>query len=326
MRLTFGRRLTLLIVGLLIGALILATIGFSVRSRAAEERALQALEGATAPLAELIAHDLERAGRKLEFEAAVSVESGTPRMLERIELAGFLGSEIVADETSASSLQASSNFLQRVAEETSIGPTRTVGSDVSVLIGTRLPNDAPDPGLLLALHDADPLISALVSARIGDSGEILAAVRNSNGALVLFTPSRHNNDRTLGAPGPQVDELLSEALAIETHIEEANLAFDDRNVLAVAQRVPGSEWVLLATVDRDDAGIDLVPGWLPWAFAALGLLAAWPAWNLRRRLKDVLRGAQQLARGQDVHGVEDSANDEISEMATALEGLSLIHI
>ena len=151
MRLTFGRRLTLLIVCLLLGALILAMIGFSVRSQAAEGRALGALEGATAPLAELIAHDLETASRKLEFEAEVSVESGTPRMLERIELAGFLGSEIVADETSASSLQASSNFLQRVAEETSIGPTRTVGSDVSVLIGTRLPNNAPDPGLLLSL-------------------------------------------------------------------------------------------------------------------------------------------------------------------------------
>ena len=318
LRLTVGRRLALVVaIAIAVIAIVVVLLLRQQRSQALE-RAVDDLNSIAVPIAELVDNEIEEAGQRLEFEAQQLRVSDRATVLDRLDANGFIASEILTADAEISRLEASSNFLNRAAEATSVGATRIVSGRVGVLIGTPIPGPTVPTEILVGFYDFSGTAQVVESAQSGSSTEAALAARNSEGELVIFTRSRHNDDQPIGPVDETTAEWIDEAMTFGVPVESESVVVNGRDSVSVAVPIDSANWTALATIDVDDAAPS-TPAWLVPLFVAIGLAALVPIALLRRRLREVVRGAQQLSRGRLNHALDDGTDDEIGQIARTLQ-------
>ncbi len=317
-RLTVGRRLGLIV--FVVIAAITALMLIVLRSQAVDslDRTVASVDALAAPTAAFIESELASAANLLEV-AAAGREPGEQLPLAALEKSGFIATEIVTEESPASRLGGSANFLERAAGATAIGSTRLLDGEVGVLIGT--PVEGQPGSVLVGAYNAAGILVGVSAAESGVSAEVLLAVRNSDGQAVIFTPSRHNNDEPIGQPDAETGELIDLVLDGEDEHRSANDVINGRESIVVMRRIPRAEWVLIATTDVADAGSDATPAWLIPTILAMGALALVPIALVRTRLKKVAVGAQELFRDRLLSPLDDNTDDEIGMLSRTLQSL-----
>ncbi len=312
-RLTIGRRLLLAVLLAVVAMGLMTWSLLSSRADASGEQHLDQLGAVVDPIA--LSIDLRVRHAMTEIEAVAAELDDGEDGFDQLDHSGFVAVErLASDETGR--LGATSNLLQRAGLGTSIGATRSIEDRVTALIAAPTPNGDRLVGAL----DMSDTLAMVAAAKAGDSTEALLAARNAAGELVIFTPSRHNGDQ----PIAQVDDTTAAHLERTLEDGEAtieNESLNGRTSHARMKAVSGVEWVVIAATDSADAVVAGPPPWLlPFSIAVLGLSAA-PLVPARRRLRDVVRGAQQLSRGRLSHPLEDTSNDEIGVVSRTLQDL-----
>ncbi len=317
-RLTVGRRLGLVVVIAILAITVLVLLVLRSQSNAALDRSAENIDAVAAPMATLIESELASAGALLEVAAASAPEEG-PLPLAELENAGFIATEVIDATSTSSRLGASSNFIEQAAASTTIGSTRLLDGEVGVLVGTPI---ASRPGsVLVGAYNAAGILVGVTAAESGDSFEVLLATHNSNGQAVIFTPSRHNDRKPIGEPDDATSELIDMVLDGEDDFRSTNADINGRESVVRMIRIPRAEWVLIATTDREDTGVNTLPAWLIPAFLVIGAIALVPIGLLRTRLKTVAGGAHELYRDRLLTPLDDNTDDEIGILSRTLQSL-----
>ena len=327
MRLTVGRRLAIAIALAILALIVLTVWVLNGLAQDAQDRSAESVRGITAPLALLIEGEFTAASQLLEVAADSEAEDSL--IIESLRDAGFVAAEILDSPSSGSALSAPRDMLDRSATATAFGSTRLTNDRVSVLIGTPIasrPNENSTAGetpsrILVGAYDAAGVIDAVASAQSGESTEALLAVRTSAGDPVIFTPTRHGDNEPVGQPDRVTSTLIDRVLDGDGTYESPNQTINGREATASMQRVPGVEWVVIATTDVADTGINTVPFWLIPAFVLVGALLLVPVALLRRRLKRLTAAAEQLSRERLSEPLNDERDDEVGILSRSLTSI-----
>lgn len=317
-RLSVGRRLGLIVFVAIAAITVLVLIVLRSQSADSLDRTVASVDALAAPTAAFIESELASAGNMLEV-AAANRAPGETLPLAALNAAGFIATEVVSPDSPNSTLGASANFLERAAASTTIGATRLLEGEVGVLIGTPIVGQ-PD-SILVGAYNAAGVLVGVKAAESGESAEVLLAVRNSDGQAVIFSPSRHNDDEPVGQPDPATRELIDLVLDGEDDYRSSGELINGRESIVVMRRIPRAEWVLIATTDVADAGVDSTPAWLLPAIFVIGAIALVPIGLVRTRLKKVAIGAQELYRDRLLSPLEDDTDDEIGMLSRTLQSL-----
>ncbi len=317
-RLSVGRRLGLIVFVAIAAITVLVLIVLRSQSADSLDRTVASVDALAAPTAAFIESELASAGNMLEV-AAANRAPGETLPLAALNAAGFIATEVVSPDSPNSTLGASANFLERAAASTTIGATRLLEGEVGVLIGTPIVGQ-PD-SILVGAYNAAGVLVGVKAAESGESAEVLLAVRNSDGQAVIFSPSRHNDDEPVGQPDAATRELIDLVLDGEDDYRSSGELINGRESIVVMRRIPRAEWVLIATTDVADAGVDSTPAWLLPAIFVIGAIALVPIGLVRTRLKKVAIGAQELYRDRLLSPLEDDTDDEIGMLSRTLQSL-----
>ena len=293
MRLTVGRRLAIIVALAILTLITIVVLLLRSQAFAAKDRAQAQLKDTVAPVALLIEGELSAASTALEVAAATAVDD--EQIVAVVEDAGFIAAEVLDGPDAPSVLEATTNLLDRSVAETSFGATSSINGTVGLIIGTPIAGSAnenstagPGPGrLLVGAYDASKILDAVAVAQSGKSGELLLAARNAAGDVIIFTPSRHGGDEPVGQPDRVTSTLIDRVLNGEGELDRFDQTINGRRAAVYMQRVPGAEWVVLATIDVADTGVATIPFWLVPAFLGVAALMLVPIARLRTRLRRV---------------------------------------
>ena len=324
--LTVGRRLALVVAVSIIAITIVVLSVLRGQAAQANAQAEDFVDAVAVPVASFVTAELEGAAQRLEMlarslpEEAIAEQEIDDRT--RFAAAGFPNVEIVPDG-GTSELEATANMLDRAQVGTVIGATRLSDGVPFVLIATPLP---PTPGstrspVLVAGYDVDEL-----SARLHDAGqetttEMLLATRNSNGAIVVFTPSTRSGGEQVGDAGDEAEELIGRVLGGEDAFVDSGVEIDGVDSVVSMQRIPGAEWVLIAATPTEGIIGGSVPLWLLPSFLLIGALSLFPIAAIRLRLRRVVQGAVELNEDRLQDPLYDDHDDEIGILARTLQSL-----
>ena len=319
-RLTVGRRLALAVAIALGAVLILLLVARSGLETAALDRSNEQMTAIAGPLASAIESELNLASELLEVTATqVDADSTSSSVSENLDDRGFIAAELL-ETGEESELGATQNFRVRAQSGPTIGGTFIFGvnGSVGVLLGTSV---AATGEILVAAYDVSGILVAVSGASVGESTEALLAVRDSDGAPRIFSPSRHNDDQPIGNPDAPTTALLNEVLSVEDTINSTDQVLNGRRSVVTAQRIAGVEWALVIATDRSEVASSILPVWLLPGIIAIALLTLVPIAMLRSRLQTVTRGAQDLSRGRLQTPLNDSSTDEIGVLSRTLKSL-----
>ncbi len=320
-RLTVGRRLALVVVAAL-GAisLILLLVLRSGSSRSID-RTTTDLSALSVALTEVVEREISAAGERLEFEAESLTDGDLTSTVSRLTATGFVAAELSDPADGVATADVTDNFMQRATDGTAVGTTQVIDGRVGVVIGAPVRGGEHSGKVLVGVYDAGDLLAAVRAAQIGDTGEALLSVRNAEDDLVIFSPSRHNNDAPIG----RIDSPTAEAVQLAFD-SPGLLVLDDvelngRRSVSVLSEIELTRWVLLASIDQEEVAVDSFPWWLVPVVALIGAAVLVPVVLLRRRLREVVRAAQQLSRGRLTTEIVDPTDDEIGLLARTLQTL-----
>lgn len=348
--LTIGRRLALVVAVALTVVTVLALSVLNNRSEDALTRTSEQHNSIALPLATLIENELTNAGVLLEVAGAAvddarqqaatlgvddqsspgggntadvaepgsdAAEAAERTTIARLIESGFLSAEILDDAQSPSRLDATSNFITRASTATSIGATQATNEDdIAVLIATPL----QDGRVLIGAYDIAGILVGLSAAESGESTEALLAARNAQGDTIIFSPSRHNGGEAIGAPDRETVEIFEQTFT-EDSVDLEGVDFNGRDSVVTLTRIPGVEWVLSVATDFDEARGPRLPIWLIPAFVLIGFASLIPIAVIRTRLRNVVRGAQELNRDRLATPLDDHTDDEIGVLSRTLQSL-----
>jgi diguanylate cyclase (GGDEF)-like protein len=320
-RLTVGRRIAL-VVALAIGAIsLILLLVLRAGSNRSVDRAATDLGALSASLTEGIENELERAGQRLEFAARSTGDLELTAAIERLTSTGFVAVELMDPDDLVADVEVTNNFLQRAAESTAIGATRVLDGRVGVVVGSPIQSGERRGEVLVGVYDAGDMLATVGAARVGDTGEALLSVRNAEDDLVIFSPSRHNSNSPVGRIDADTTESIEAAFESAEPLVLSSANINGRDSVSVLREIESPRWVLLTSIDRDEVRVDAVPWWLLPMVAVVGGLALIPVVLLRRRLREVVRAAQQLSRGRLTTEIVDPTEDEIGLLARTLQSL-----
>lgn len=321
LRLTVGRRLALVVAFSILAVTIVVMLVLRGQAADARLQAVENVDSVAVPVAALISSDLDDAANRLERVAASLTEeqlAGGAPILD----SGFLALEVSA-EGNQPTLNVAASTLDRAQVDTVVGSTRTIGDNVAVLLGTPLPNDTESNAarVLLAAYDSATLMDAV--ANIGEETpvEVLLAARNSAGEIVVFTESTQSGGEAVGRLGQEAQSALEAVLGGQDALTDENIAIEGVDSVVSVRRVPGVEWLVIATRPASSVSGGSVPLWLLPAFGLIGAISLIPIALMRRRLGRVVRGAQELYLGRLESPLHDEADDEIGIMSRSLDSL-----
>jgi len=285
------------------------------------DRAATDLGALSASLTEGIENELERAGQRLEFAARSTGDLELTAAIERLTSTGFVAVELMDPDDLVADVEVTNNFLQRAAESTAIGATRVLDGRVGVVVGSPIQSGERRGEVLVGVYDAGDMLATVGAARVGDTGEALLSVRNAEDDLVIFSPSRHNSNSPVGRIDADTTESIEAAFESTEPLVLSSANINGRDSVSVLREIESPRWVLLTSIDRDEVRVDAVPWWLLPMVAVVGGLALIPVVLLRRRLREVVRAAQQLSRGRLTTEIVDPTEDEIGLLARTLQSL-----
>ncbi len=321
LRLTVGRRLAL-VVALSILAVTIVVIAV-LRGQASDARA-QAEEHVSTvsfSVSSFIASDLDTAAERLEAVAA-GLSDDQRSGQEPIVTSAFLSLEVVNDGTT-SALNATENMLDRSQAGTVIGATRALDDAVAVLIGTPLPppDGTTQNSVLVGAYDTSPLVELVDSIGEETIVEILLAVRNSSGDIVIFTESDMDDGDAVDEIATDTRSLIDEVLTGQDVLTNDNTEIRGVTSIVSMQRIPGVEWVVVVASPMSAVRGGMIPLWLIPVFGLIGAISLIPIALMRRRLGRVVRGAQELFRGRLEAPLDDDSDDEIGILSRSLQSL-----
>ena len=214
LRLSVGRRLALVVAFSILAVTIVVIVVLRGQAAEAQVRAGEQVESVAFPVSTFIAANLEGAADRLEDIATTLTDEQIAGELP-VESDGFLSLEVVADGES-STLNASGTMLNRSQVDTVIGSTRSMDDQVAVLIGTPVPalevsdGDAPEGSpVLLGAYDSDSVVELVAAIGEETSVNVLLAVQNSDGEIVVFAgPDAGDTDQI----GTDARSIVSEVL------------------------------------------------------------------------------------------------------------------
>ena len=318
---TVGRRLAVVVVFSIVAASAVVLFAISAQGDSARNIAVESVEALAGSIEVVIASDLDSASRRLELLAS-TVNGNTQPDSDAAREAGFFAVEVVSGN-SGSLLDASDNVLERARTETVLGPTQTLDGTITVLIATPL---EPDPNstdteraVLVGTYDASTLIERVASVGEISATNVMLAVRNNEGNIVLLNPAE------VGSTGEVIDNPFGDLVdnVLSGRGEATNTVSDLRGVQSVVsvRRVVGAEWVAIAAVPAADVGASGPPPWLIPAFVAVALISFIPIILIRRRLQRVVTGAEDLFRDRLQTPLHDDNDDEIGILSRSLQSL-----
>jgi len=321
MRLTVGRRLALVIALALLALAALVMTVLRGQSVDAQERSVEQLRGVSAPLAAFIEGELGAASQALEIAAASGADDAT--LSGALSRGGFIAAEILESVEEPSVLGATRNVRDRSATGTTFGATRILNERVGVVIGTPMPPTEEQSGrILVGAYDASGILESVESASTGNSTEALLAARNKDGDPIIFTTTRHTEDRDpIGQPDRVTTTLIDRVLDGEGSYESQRQLINDRRSVVSMQRVPGVEWVVITATDVEDIGASTIPFWLFPAFVLVGALMLIPVAMLRTRLRRLTSAAEELSRDRISRSLADDHDDEVGVLSRALQSI-----
>ena len=323
LRLSVGRRLALVVAFSILAVTIVVIVVLRGQAAEAQVRAGEQVESVAFPVSTFIAANLEGAADRLEDIATTLTDEQIAGELP-VESDGFLSLEVVADGES-STLNASGTMLNRSQVDTVIGSTRSMDDQVAVLIGTPVPapevsdGDAPEGSpVLLGAYDSDSVVELVAAIGEETSVNVLLAVQNSDGEIVVFAgPDAGDTDQI----GTDARSIVSEVLGGQDALIRDDVEIGGVDSVVALQRIPGVEWVVVATTPASAVSGGVVPIWLIPAFALIGAISLIPVALMRRRLGRVVRGAQELFRGRLEAPLDDDSDDEIGILSRSLQSL-----
>ncbi len=320
LRLTISRRVVLCVGIACLALATLAVVMVQDRSDGSGAASLDALDSVAEPTAVAIESTIRvRIDHLGVAGVALGEGASTEAIVAELERSGFVQVERLAD-VGTSRLGATPNLLQRSEESPAVGATRSIRDRVTVIAAAPVIGAEATGDRLIGAIDMTSSVDVVAAARSGETAEALLAARNSTGEIVVFTPSRHNGDRPLAQVDPATAALVERALE-EGRVEIENTPLNRRESHAVLRAIDGIEWVVIAAMDSDEAVTDGIPTWFVPAVAIIALLSLIPFVPVRRRIRDVVRAGNQLARGGLTHTISDTTDDEVGEIARTLKAL-----
>ncbi len=319
-RLTVGRRLALVVASSIFVITVLVLMVLRGQATEARSQAERQVDGVAVPVSSFVTADLSSASERLNDLAASS--GGLQPSAEATERAGFAAIEVVT-EGASSSLNATTNLLDRAQVGSVVGPTVRINGSVTVLMGSPIEAtaDAGTPSVLVAAYDADELIARV--ARAGDETDVrlFLATRNNDGNVVVFTPSAQGVGEPIGAVGSDVQTLVDTVLDGQDSITDGETLIDGMESVVSMRRIAGPEWVLIAATPASAVTAGTVPIWLIPVFGLIGAIAFIPVALMRRRLTTVVKGARDLYEGRLLEPLVDDSDDEIGILSRSLQSL-----
>ncbi len=324
LRLTIGRRLALVVAFSIIALTIVVLSVLRGQASEANAQAEEFVDAVAVPVASFVSADLGRAADRLERLASTlsdeEIDDGTVANTDAFTEADLLGVEIVPDG-GTSELRATSNMLDRAQVDTVIGATRSIGDTVAVLVATPLPptSGSTRSPVLVAGYDVTSLTDRLQEISQDTTTEVVLAVRNSNGSVLIFTPT--TRDEGERQPTNEAEELIDRVLGGEDEFTESGIDIDGVESVISLKRIPGAEWVLIAATPADEVVGGSVPLWLLPSFLFIGALSLIPIAAIRQRLRRVVQGATELFENRLQEPLHDDHDDEIGILSRTLQSL-----
>ncbi|NNC79854.1 MAG: sensor domain-containing phosphodiesterase [Acidimicrobiales bacterium] len=320
MRLSVGRRLALVVLLTLVALGLAVLVSFRQVRATAIDHMIEDLHASTATLSHSINEELSEAMEALERAAAS--DDTLDEIIVHLGNHGFVTAELVESVEESRQSGVTSNFFQRASSSIAVGGTQVVSDQSSILIGTPSLNADSTGSVLIGAYDTSGIAALLAASGFRETGESLLAARASNGQMVIFTPSKHQNSSPPFVLDDAGTELLNAVLTKGVLHDERSIDFLGRNSVLTMNPLELEQWVLIASIDVSEAaGSTGAPWWLVPMFLGVAVLAILPVFDLRRRLRDVTRGAEQLIVGPLSHRLQDTSGDEIGLISRALQSL-----
>ena len=319
-RLTVGRRLALVVALSILAITIMVLIVMRNQAEDANEQVEDFIDGVAAPVATFVDADLNAALDRLAILAASS-DGQTPDPSVAQD-SGFTSVEVVP-AGGTSSLNATSNVLDRARSDSVIGPTGLLNDSVTVVMGTPYPSpDVAGAGsVLVGAYDATGLVERVAGSGDATAVRLFLATRNNDGNVIIFTPSPDGSGSAVGSAGSGVQALVDIVLDGQDDITDRSTEIDGVDSVLALRRISGAEWVVIAATPSEGATGSAIPVWLVPAFALIGAIALVPTLLMRKRLNAVVQGAQDLYEGRLLEPLSDPNDDEIGILSRSLQSL-----
>lgn len=320
MRMSVGRRLALVVLLTIVAVGLAVILAFRQVRATAIDHMIEDLHANNSSIAHSIEQEITDAMGAMQRAAAS--DDSLEEVNAHLGNHGFVTAELVTSVDESRQSGVTSNFFQRATSTLAVGGTQVLDDQSSILIGAPSLNAEFTGSVLIGVYDTSRIAGLLEASAVRETGESLLAARASNGQMVIFTPSFHQD-----TPPPYVldasgTDLLNMVLTDGSAHDERSINFLGRRAVLTMSPLELEQWVLITAIDQSEAAASTsAPWWLVPFFLLVVFLAFVPVIDLRKRLRDATRGAEQLAVGPLTHKLADSSRDEIGLMSRTLQVL-----
>ncbi len=188
----------------------------------------------------------------------------------------------------------------------------------------------PDVGSLIIGFDLESILGVAAAPAGRSSEEVLLVARDDEGPVVLNESRLAGTDRfSIRAKESESESLLVTALTALGPTDVATTDHRGVQVLGSAQPVDGPNWGIVAKIDRSEAIATYaqirrsLAVFLGLFALGLVLLGGNVLRKMRRRMQRIRSVARSLSAGELDETIDDGNSDEIGQLATTIDRLTV---